>query len=271
MDEPSDPHSSPDGIVCFETNRRRRGEAVVFTLIVWLSVCLVVALVAGAIGIGACGLPVAAGVGVIVGAVLAVLAACRNLILSKLRFSITFRHDGVQIGRRLAKRLFAYDDVDIVYAEAGPAVRVRSGNRTAAVFLDPGALEASLALLRGFCPNATSMSGTAGVWLPETPTNPERVLAAVERHFRRRAWLGILFIAYLAYLCAVLVSGLIGWWNGNALLQIVLVDVGIRFVICYAVFLAVRLVWAPWRSARFVRRKRFSASASEDPGADGST
>ncbi|MCD4726083.1 MAG: hypothetical protein K8R46_00335 [Pirellulales bacterium] len=243
-------------LVCYETGRSRRIEARLYALFLALAISLITFVPSAAILFQEVKLPLALAITLAGLLVLLALTLCRNWILSGLRFCIVFFPDHLQMGRGLARRSFAYEDVDILYALPGPIFKVRCGKRTAAVFLDVHHKNVCLIHMRHFCPNAVVIDAKSCTLFPANPTRPEKIAAAVEGHFLRKAWIGSFASVYFACICIVLAWGLIDWWKGNVLVGMLLGDVLLRFMVCFLLITILKITWYSWRTAARIRRKR---------------
>ena len=188
-----------------------------------------------------------------------------NLMLSPLRFCVILYLKHVQFGCGLAKREFAYSDVEAIYLD-WPAVKVRCGRRTAAVYLDRQSKAACLTLLRCLCLNAILVSDDHGQ-LPENPVGVDldRALRAMERHYRRKAWRGAIGVCYFLALFTFLAWLLFFCWNGNNILKGIAGETLFHIIVGVLAVMLAAIAWKSWRTARTVRDKRKQFSLLEKP------
>jgi hypothetical protein len=260
-----DDRITPPVGMCFETWHSRKREAKLFgtflslTLPI-LAVIMPLALVAVADEIGLPIVPAAVIAGLV--AIFA-LWKCYNCILSTLGFCIIFHESHLQIGRGLAKRIFPYEDIEIVYLHPVPIVKARCRGRTASVWLTERHRLLAAFALRDLCRNAVFVSaGARSHLLPTDPTNPKKTLQGLAAHYRRHALIGGLFICYLLWLTAILIYGLMQWQNGNVVLRILLQEMLLHFFIGVVLITFGGIVWRSWCTARTIRAKLAEAVKS---------
>jgi hypothetical protein len=248
---------------CFETWRSRKREAKRFALFLALTIPLlgfVVPLLIGvALGLGET--PASIIAGIVASATSALL--CYSM-LPRLQFCLVFFPDHVQFGRGLAKREFAYLDIEAIYLCAAPVIRVRCGRKTGVVFLDNPNKPICLDLLQSFCPNAVLIDPGDHARLPGSPLDAEKALRAMERHYRRKGWRGAFGVGYFSALCAFLIWCAFDCWKGNNVVARLVG--GTLFHILVGIFAVIfaGMAWNSWRTAAEIRRKRHEVAVSAD-------
>ena len=201
-----------DAFARLETYRFRRIEAKLYALFLALTFPLFTFILSLAVGNGA--INVRMEMAAVYAGMVAVLtlAIFSRLISSKLRFCVVFFPDRVQFGRWLAKRDFAYQDVEMIYLFPGPIIKVRCGKKTAEVFLDNESKLTCFTLLRSLCSNAILVDSKLEAHLPTNPRSVEKPLHILEHFYRTKAWGGVFrhVISWPSFFCCG-VGRLVDW------------------------------------------------------------
>jgi hypothetical protein len=245
--------------MCFETCRSRKRDRKIFAVFLSLTLPILAIIFPFAlVGLAAdLGLPLLPAI--VVAGVVAIWALwkCYKFIVSTMRFCIIFDDSHLQVGRGLAKSVFPYEDIDIVYVQAAPIVTVRSRRKTASVWLAEREVLLSAFSLRALCHNAVFVNANiqSPPLLPTNPSDPDKTLRGLEGHYTRRTLIGGLAICYFLWITAILISVLIQWQNGNMLLRVVLQELLLDLFIGIVLITFGGIAWRSWRTARTIRGK----------------
>jgi hypothetical protein len=191
-------------------------------------------------------------------------------IIYRLRFSVLFLADHLQVGRGLARCSFAYDDVEMVSLphrnEAGSWVTLRCGGTTARVALSTRKRVECFQMVGLRCRNAVMVDEEGKVHLPPNANRPEQTLVSLERHYRTKMWR----FAYAASFAGCMFSGhawtLTRWMLGEIQPKngsdIGFLCVGVP-LFGFATAISVWELGKAWQTALRVRKER-SVFASSD-------
>ncbi len=112
-------------------------------------------------------------------------------VACRLRLYVAFHRDRVQIGGGIVKRVFPYEEVELVAlpqsGEKGDWIAVHCRGAFARIFPVTAWVSQVMVLLRGYCSNAAFIDRQGVVSLPTHPTSPDRSLTGLQRFYSRRS------------------------------------------------------------------------------------
>jgi hypothetical protein len=258
------PVPSPYGLR-FETWRSRKIEANILALFFGTTVPLIAAILSLAISLEGVGLPIPYGIGITCLVVAAVARVLWRVIRPSLQLCVIFHRDHLQIGRGLAKCVFPYEEVEIVYVQSAPVVAFKCCGTIVSVWLtDTDRLICNMAL-RQTCRNASYVvCGTERYLLPTDPTDPRITLEGLAGYHRRRALGAGLGMCYFAWLAIMAIWGLTQWQMGNMLLKAALEQVLVDALVGTVLITFGGIAWRQWRAARTIRGRLVDVETIEE-------
>jgi hypothetical protein len=255
------PLPSPYGLR-FETWRGRKNEAKFLALFFGTMVPLIAAILSFGITIDGFELPIPYGIGITCMVVAVVVRVLWRIIRPSLRFCIIFHRDHLQVGRGLAKCVFPYEEVEIVYLQSAPVVAFKCRGAIVSVWLtDTDRLICNIAL-RQTCRNASYVvCGTERYLLP---TDPRTTLEGLAGYHRRRALGAGLGMCYFACLAIAAIWGLTQWQMGNMLLKAAVEQVLVDALVGVVLLTLGGMAWRQWRTAHAIRGKLVDVETIEE-------
>jgi hypothetical protein len=256
--------------IVFETNPgTRRGEKALVGLVGCLLVPMLLMLSAMpgvllACMPGASVIQVICGIAALIVLPLALLRTFWRATVARLRFQVAVHPDRIEIGRGLARRVVASEDVDLIAVVFDGrhtwATEIRAGAFRALVFMAQETATACGLALQTHCRNAVFIDAAGVEHFPAESSKPIRNLLLVERRCFWRA-LGLAALVPIHILLTVYaVIVLVDWANGVA--NPGRVSIGMLI----AGFLSPVTAWRAWVSYTKYRSAREARLAMEAAG-----
>jgi hypothetical protein len=256
---------------CFETNRSTRIAYIIFAILSLTILFLIVFLgfILNALA-NRLGLPLPFVLAVYVLLCINCIHMAWKIICYRLRFCITLYPQYVQVGRGLVRRIFSYEDIDIVAINVinkVSAINISCGGTKARVFLVSTQSLECFRLLTHHCNNAIILDTIGGVHFPENPKNPAKTISAIKRHFKETLLMNLLralcFGSIGIWLTIQCIQNL---WMGNFQLNVFEFRLIIGIVLMYAVSVVnVWLACKSWKTFSYIRDKQNNIDIMGDP------